>query len=243
MTSLVNQFPDVIAILPAAGIGRRMQTAFPKQYLTINEKTLLEYTIDILLYQPCVIKVIVAINPNDKWFHTLSVATNQRVQVVIGGKIRTDSVMAALRYAQGASWILIHDAVRPCLHKDDLYRLLAKITTCSDIGGILATPVRDTMKRSSMGTQIIDHTVERDNLWHALTPQLFSFKLLIACLEKVLSEGAVITDEASALEYCGYTPLIVQGRSDNIKVTYPEDLELAKFYLSQITHNSHQERI
>jgi 2-C-methyl-D-erythritol 4-phosphate cytidylyltransferase len=101
------------------------------------------------------------------------------------------------------------------------------------VGGILAAPVRDTMKRAEAGKQAIAHTVDREALWHALTPQLFPLELLRTCLERALREGATITDEASALEYCGYHPELVIGRSDNIKVTRPEDLALAAFYLTQ----------
>lgn len=121
----------------------------------------------------------------------------------------------------------------PCLHLTDLTRLLA-ITATSQVGGILAAPVRDTMKRASHGRADIDHTVDREALWHALTPQLFPLTLLRDCLLKAIEEGATITDEASALEYCGYRPELVSGRSDNLKVTRPEDLALAQFYLTQI---------
>lgn len=232
MTLSAGQFPDVISILPAAGIGSRMQGSFPKQYLTIRGKTLLEHAIGDLLLQPRVREVIVAISPDDRWFYTLPVAADLRVHVVIGGKTRADSVMAALRHAQQAAWVLVHDAVRPCLHQDDLCRLL-EVTTYSEVGGILATPVRNTMKRARAGTRLIAHTVERNDLWHALTPQLFSLRMLTSCLEQALAEGASITDEASALEYCGYTPLLVPGRADNIKVTYPEDFALAMLIFSQ----------
>ena len=151
-----------------------------------------------------------------------------------GGEQRADSVLAGLNKADGAHWVLVHDAARPCLHPDDLTRLLA-LTHTSEVGGILAAPVRDTMKRAAPGQCAIDHTVERQNLWHALTPQLFPLALLRSCLQRALNEGAVVTDEASALEYCGFHPELVDGRADNIKVTRPEDLSLAAFYLSRLT--------
>jgi 2-C-methyl-D-erythritol 2,4-cyclodiphosphate synthase len=119
----------------------------------------------------------------------------------------------------------VHDAARPCLHQDDLARLLA-ISETSKVGGILAAPVRDTMKRAEPGKLAIAHTVERVDLWHALTPQFFPRELLHNCLTRALKEGATITDEASALEYCGFHPELVEGRADNIKVTRPEDLSL-----------------
>ncbi len=236
---IAKAFPDVIAILPAAGIGSRMQNDCPKQYLTIGDKTLLEHAVEALLRQPCIRQVIVAVSAEDRQFARLSLTDNPRVSRVTGGKERADSVMAGLRQAQGADWVLVHDAARPCLHQDDLARLLA-ITAYSAVGGILATPVRDTMKRAGPGNSAIDHTVERQDLWHALTPQLFPLPLLKTCLSRALNDGAMITDEASALEYCGYQPLLVPGRSDNIKITRPEDLALAAFYFSQLQLPSRQ---
>ncbi|MCP1439866.1 2-C-methyl-D-erythritol 4-phosphate cytidylyltransferase [Erwinia persicina] len=226
---------EVIAVVPAAGVGSRMQAACPKQYLRINGKSVLEHAIDGLLAHPQVNQIIVAITPEDPWFFTLPVAKDPRVRWVAGGKERADSVLAGLQAAPEARWVLVHDAARPCLHPDDLHRLLA-ITATSRIGGILAAPVRDTMKRAEPGSPAIAHTVEREALWHALTPQLFPLELLRSCLQRALQEGASITDEASALEYCGYHPELIVGRSDNIKVTRPEDLALAAFYLTQL-HN------
>lgn len=224
---------EVIAVVPAAGIGSRMQAACPKQYLTIGQHTLLEHSIARLFSHPAIRQVIVALSPDDTQFASLPLARDPRVLSVIGGETRAESVLAGLRAAQNASWLLVHDAARPCLHPDDLARLL-KVRETSHVGGILAAPVRDTMKRGEPGIAAVAHTVEREDLWHALTPQFFPHQLLTACLTRALAEGATITDEASALEYCGYHPLLVSGRSDNIKVTRPEDLALAAFYLTQI---------
>lgn len=232
MTFVAAPFPDVIAILPAAGIGSRMGTSCPKQYLTIGGKTLLEHAVAALLQQPCIRRVIVVISATDRHFLRLPLAGDPRVSWAVGGQERAESVMAGLLRAEGADWVLVHDAARPCLHQDDLTRLLS-ITGYSTVGGILATPVRDTMKRAGVGGDTIEHTVARQDLWHALTPQLFPLSLLKACLSQALAEGALITDEASALEYCGYQPLLVAGRADNIKITCPEDLALATFYFTQ----------
>lgn len=228
-------FSQVIAVLPAAGIGSRMQADCPKQYLTIGHQTIVEHAIHALLRHSRITRVIVAISPEDQQFQTLPIARDPRVLVTQGGQQRADSVMAGLQLAGEAEWVLVHDAARPCLHADDLARLLA-ITEHSEVGGILAAPVRDTMKRAEVGQHAIAHTVERQDLWHALTPQLFPLALLKFCLQRALDEGATVTDEASALEYCGYHPLLVAGRSDNIKVTRPEDLALAAFYLTQLNH-------
>ncbi|WON76258.1 2-C-methyl-D-erythritol 4-phosphate cytidylyltransferase [Serratia sp. UGAL515B_01] len=235
MKHSVDSLPQVIAVLPAAGIGSRMQADCPKQYLTIGHQTILEYAIHALLRHPRITQAIVAISPEDHHFQSLPIAQDPRVTVTVGGNQRAHSVMAGLKLAGNAEWVLVHDAARPCLHADDLERLLA-ITDHSVVGGILAAPVRDTMKRSEACQSAISHTVERQDLWHALTPQLFPLALLKCCLQRALDEGATVTDEASALEHCGYHPLLVAGRSDNIKVTRPEDLKLAAFYLTQLNH-------
>ncbi|CAI1809964.1 2-C-methyl-D-erythritol 4-phosphate cytidylyltransferase [Serratia fonticola] len=235
MNPSVGSSPQVIAVLPAAGIGSRMQADCPKQYLTIGHQTILEHAIHALLRHPRITQVIVAISPEDQQFKMLPIASDPRVLVTEGGQQRADSVLAGLQLAGNAHWVLVHDAARPCLHPDDLERLLA-ITAHSKVGGILAAPVRDTMKRAQVGQNVISHTVERQDLWHALTPQLFPLELLKLCLQRALDEGATVTDEASALEHCGYHPLLVAGRADNIKVTRPEDLALAAFYLTQLNN-------
>ncbi|CNH86593.1 2-C-methyl-D-erythritol 4-phosphate cytidylyltransferase [Yersinia pekkanenii] len=224
--------PEVIAIVPAAGIGSRMQADCPKQYLTAGGKTIIEHAILSLLSHPRIQQIIVVIHPQDAQFSTLPIAQDPRISIVHGGEQRADSVMAGLQHAGQAKWVLVHDAARPCLHLDDLDKLLSIIGN-SKVGGILAAPVRDTMKRGAVGIQAIAHTVDRQDLWHALTPQLFPLELLKVCLSRALQDGAVVTDEASALEHCGYHPILVPGRSDNIKVTRPEDLALAAFYLTQ----------
>jgi len=231
---MASSCADVIAVVPAAGIGSRMQSDCPKQYLTIGDHTILEHAVASLLRHPRVGRVIVAVSPADNQFAALPLARDPRVMRVDGGRERADSVLAGLKMADGAAWVLVHDAARPCLHPDDLDALLA-ITAHSRVGGILAAPVRDTMKRGEPGKALIAHTVDRIDLWHALTPQLFPLELLRDCLIRALNEGATITDEASALEHCGYHPELVAGRGDNIKVTRPEDLALAAFYLTRLT--------
>lgn len=235
MTNIAGSFPDVIAVVPAAGIGSRMLSECPKQYLTIGAHTILEHSIASLLAHPAVTRVIVALSAEDTQFRQLAMAQDPRITAVTGGLQRADSVLAGLQAAGNAEWVLVHDAARPCLHADDLARLVA-IAATSRVGGILAAPVRDTMKRAEPGKTAIAHTVDRQGLWHALTPQFFPLELLRTCLLRALNDGATITDEASALEHCGYHPELVVGRSDNIKVTRPEDLALAAFYLTQLNN-------
>ncbi|MGO2306966.1 MAG: 2-C-methyl-D-erythritol 4-phosphate cytidylyltransferase [Providencia sp.] len=229
----------IVALIPAAGIGSRMNADCPKQYLQIAGKTIIEHTINALLLNPLIQCIIVVLSAEDDYFQQLEIAKETRIITVIGGKERADSVLAGLDFlAKNAdylnSWVLVHDAARPCLHQDDLNQIIQLATNKDCCGGILAAPVRDTMKRSVKIDQLIDHTVEREALWHALTPQFFPLLLLRDCLSKALKEKTIITDEASALEYCGYQPKLVVGRADNLKITQPEDLALAEFYLSRI---------
>lgn len=236
--SIIEANSQVVAIIPAAGIGSRMNADCPKQYLNVAGKTIIEHTIDALLLNPNVIRIVVVLSPDDDFFSQLTIAKNPRIVTVLGGKERADSVLAGLNYlAQDAAikdkWVLVHDAARPCLHQDDLQNII-QLAFKDCCGGILAAPVRDTMKRGLPTQDVIEHTVEREALWHALTPQFFPIQLLRNCLSKALDEHAIITDEASALEYCGYQPVLVPGRSDNLKVTRPEDLVLAEFYLSKM---------
>ncbi|MDX7997809.1 2-C-methyl-D-erythritol 4-phosphate cytidylyltransferase [Xenorhabdus sp. Reich] len=247
---------EIVALIPAAGIGSRMKSDCPKQYLDVAGKTIIEHTLAALLEHPRIQRIIVALNPADTQFEQLAIASESRITTVIGGEERADSVLAGLDYLAGLQtdksiWVLVHDAARPCLHQNDLDNLLQLIEQHTEsgnvCGGLLASPVRDTMKRmqpqpmtgtSTINHTVIAHTVDRNGLWHALTPQLFPLQLLRDCLIKSLAEQACITDESSALEYCGYCPVLVNGRADNIKVTQPEDLALAEFYLSRKSKES-----
>lgn len=217
------------AIVPAAGIGSRMGADCPKQYLTLAGKTILEHTLGCLLSHPAIARVIVALAPHDGWFEQLAVAADPRVLRVEGGIERAYSVLNALHVAEG-KWVLVHDAARPCLTHEDLDALIASAMVCD--GAILGSRVRDTMKRTDGAGNIVA-TVEREQLWHALTPQMFPAGTLKRALEEGLALGALITDEASAMERAGFTVKMVEGRADNIKVTRPEDLSLAELFLQQ----------
>ncbi|MGF1738979.1 2-C-methyl-D-erythritol 4-phosphate cytidylyltransferase [Photobacterium satsumensis] len=223
----------LIAVVPAAGVGSRMAADRPKQYLHIAGKTILEHTIDRLLQHPKVERVVVAISEHDPYFSTLPLADHPQVTRVDGGAERADSVFSGLAAIDDPdAWVLVHDAARPCLRQQDLDRLIIE-AQASEYGAILAAPVRDTMKRGN-GQKEIAVTVERSDLWHALTPQMFRAGQLKQALEKALADGAMVTDEASALEHCGMAPKLVTGRADNLKVTQPEDLVIAEFYLQHL---------
>ncbi|MCZ4370858.1 2-C-methyl-D-erythritol 4-phosphate cytidylyltransferase [Vibrio diazotrophicus] len=225
---------SIIAVVPAAGVGSRMQADRPKQYLKLVGKTVLEHTVSKLLAHPKVSKVVVAVSEDDPYFSTLALANHPQVIRVNGGKERADSVLSALNYIckhEVSEWVLVHDAARPCFTEQDVTRLI-ECAEIHSVGAILAAPVRDTMKRSDE-LQNIDHTVERSNLWHALTPQMFRTLPLREALIDGLASKANITDEASAFERLNLSPALVNGRADNIKITQPEDLALAEFYLSR----------
>lgn len=222
------------AVIPAAGAGRRMGSAVPKQYLPLAGRTVIDWTISKLLSHPAVDGVIVALSLEDAhWQHT-EYATHASVERVNGGAERCHSVFNALNAlsdkAAPEDWVLVHDAARPCVHHQDISKLIETVEKKQLIGGLLGMLVRDTMKRTNQLNQITT-TVERDQLWHAFTPQMFRLKTLQTALEDALTAGVQITDEASALEWAGYKPIMVEGQPDNIKITRPADLELAEFYL------------
>ena len=216
-------------VVPAAGVGSRMGACCPKQYLPLAGKFLIEHTLERLLSHPRIERVIVAIAPDDTFFATLAVASHPRVLVVSGGSERAASVLNGLERVE-SEWVLVHDAARPCVTHQDMDQLIHQGLACD--GAILGSRVRDTMKRSD-AAGFIHKTVDREQLWHALTPQFFRSQQLTVALKQGLACGAAITDEASAMELAGFQPLMVEGRADNIKVTRPEDLALAALYLAQ----------
>lgn len=227
---------NIWVIIPAAGVGRRMGSATPKQYLLLNDKPVLEHTLNIFMAHDAVSEIVVAVSKEDEYWATLSISNQKPVLLAEGGKERSDSVLNGLKYIESQvnddDWVLVHDAARPCLRKEDLSLLIDSLSTHS-VGGILAVPVRDTMKRAVAKTNLINKTVDRDDLWHALTPQMFRYKMLKDALEMALRKNQEITDEASAIELAGFQPKLIEGHADNIKITRPEDLELAAFFLRQ----------
>lgn len=227
------------AVVPAAGVGTRMGSQTPKQYLTLLDKPIIQHTLERLLAHEKISGVIVALGKADEYWDEISFKTDKPIIRVNGGTERCHSVLNALYEllklpANGYDvntddWVLVHDAARPCLRKDDIDTLIAEVEQ-SESGGILALPVRDTMKRQA-GDGTITETVDRKGLWHALTPQMFPLDKLRHAIEQSLNDGFLITDEASALEHSGEMPLLVHGHEDNIKITRPADLKLAEMYL------------
>jgi len=228
----VNSTSNIVAIVPAAGIGCRMNNQIPKQYLKIGSMTVIEHTLNKLLSHPKITQVIVVINREDVIFKTLAIALHDKIKVTIGGETRAESVLAGLHLLYDNQWALVHDAARPCVCHDDITQLIDIVLNAQQ-GGILATRVSDTIKRAYQNNDnIIEYSEDRNYLWAAATPQLFKANELKSCLQQALDNHMTITDEASAIEYCGGHPLLVECRRDNIKITRPEDLALATFYLT-----------
>lgn len=231
---MVNAFARYWAVVPAAGIGSRMRSDVPKQYLDLLGTPVLVHTISTLLSHTAIGHVVVAVSPEDERWQALPIAHHPRVSFVAGGSTRAASVLAGLMVlgerAAKHDFVLVHDAARPCLTLHDVNKLLTDVRQ-HPVGGILGVPVRDTMKIVDNGD--ISGTVDRERLWHALTPQMFRLGVLRDTLTDALAENARVTDEASAIEWAGYRPLMVAGRSDNIKITEPLDLALAAFHLEQ----------
>ncbi len=233
----MSQLPKIWAIVPAAGIGRRMGAEIPKQYLEIGGRTVLEITLGKLALLPLA-GMCVAVAENDTWFAGLT-HMPAMVQRVAGGDERAHSVLNALNWLteQGAidDWALVHDAARPCVHPRSLEQLLAE-TAYKNRGGLLAARVADTLKKSHADGRV--STLDRHNLWQAHTPQVFPIQTLQHALRQALADGAVVTDEASAVERLGLSPWLVEDSRANIKITQPEDLALAEFILQHQSQNA-----
>lgn len=232
------------AVIPAAGIGRRMQSVIPKQYLSLVGRPVLEHSIKTLLDNKNIRGLVIALQPGDGHWSQIVIESSKPVIITDGGSERADSVLHALQ-ALGRhedfderDWVMVHDAVRPCLRQRDIDRLITEVDADNN-GGLLALPVRDTMKRQQETATRVAETIDRDRLWHALTPQYFPADALHKALHGAMQAGQLITDESSAMELAGYSPRLVAGSEDNIKITRPDDLRLAALYLQAQQHTEH----
>jgi 2-C-methyl-D-erythritol 4-phosphate cytidylyltransferase len=221
------------AIVPAAGQGSRFGTALPKQYTPLLGRPVLSWTLAALLAESRIDGIVVPLSLGDTHWRDLPEFSNPRVRRCTGGVRREHSVANGLdaldRDARDSDWVLVHDAARPCLRRHDL-ELLFDTLDADVVGGLLAVPVSDTLKRDD-GNQRVGETVVRDRLWRALTPQMFRYGLLRRALGLCMERDRPVTDEASAIESLGLQPRLVRGRADNIKVTNPEDAALAEAIL------------
>ena len=231
-TNLRQNNRKIWAIVPAAGSGRRFSKTELKQYQVIQNQTVLAHTIARLNDLPLA-GYVLAVGGQDHYAQTLPLKNKHLSHFCLGGAERVDSVLNALRYleqfAQADDLVFVHDAARPCVTQQCLENLVT-IALNLNSSAILAIPVRDTLKFVE-NQQDINKTVSRDQLWQAQTPQISTFSKLKTAIETALANNIVITDEASALEYINEPVKVVMGRSDNIKITYPDDLELAKLIL------------
>ena len=209
----------------------------PKQYLQLLSRTVLEYSLQPFREHPLIKGIAVVVADNDEYWPTLALSGHSGIVTASAGRERCHSVLNGLRrigeIAADDDWVLVHDAARPCVTATDIDRLITGLRDHST-GGILALPVSDTVKQAGQDHGI-EATLDRERLWRALTPQMFRLGLLRDSIAAAMGDNLLVTDEAQALEYRGYRPGIVQGGPHNIKVSLPEDLALAEFFLTQQT--------
>ena len=222
--------PKYVALIPAAGVGARMAAGSPKQYLPINGKPMLRHTLEAFLSSPLISHTYVVVSAGDAYIDTI--LPEQGVTVLrCGGATRMESIRNGLHQLSTTlaehDWVLVHDAARPGLNAGLIERLIRE-TGEHPVGGLLALPVVDTVKRS-VADEVT--TVPRDSLWLAQTPQMFRHRLLLRALEAATDPNA-ITDDASAVEALGLAPKLVEGHPRNLKVTLPADIRIAEMYLA-----------
>ena len=207
-----------------------MAAAVPKQYLPLAGRTVIEWSLAPFLEQERTSGVVVVLAESDPRWSQTALAGHAKIITTTGGAERMDSVLAGLRVletrAAPRDWVLVHDAARPCLSSADLDRLIRELSN-DEVGGLLAAPVVDTLKRAD-DQQRVDRTVPREKLWRALTPQMFRFELLRRAMLNAIHNGICVTDEAQAVEALGLRPKLIAGDADNIKITLPEDLPRAE---------------
>lgn len=220
-------------VIPAAGIGNRMETAIPKQYLPISGKPMISYSIQTFFASLRIASIHLALSPEDYFWRNLDLAANSRLQLhYTGGETRAQTVLNTL-YAMKSQvdvddWILVHDAARPGLTLALLDTLLDSLENDA-VGGLLALPLADTLKQSNADDRV-KTTIPRDGLWQAQTPQMFRYRLLTNALENF---DGVPTDEAQAIEALGFEPKLVTGSLRNMKVTYPQDMALMELFIQK----------
>ncbi len=230
-------------VIPAAGSGRRFASPVPKQYAPLGSSTVIEHALGVFEADPDCAGIVVALAAGDAEWPAIASRRTRLIETAEGGDQRAHSVRNALRalanQVRDDDWIMVHDAARPCLHTTDI-ALLKRELAAHPVGGLLAVPLADTLKRAlEPGSQVthVDATIDRDGLWRAATPQVFRFGMLLRALDAALVSGRMPTDEAQAIEWSGQRPRLVAGRADNIKVTTGEDLALAGAILATRQEN------
>lgn len=212
-----------------------MQADVPKQYLVVKGKTILEHTLGHFYSHPRIAGLVVVVAPADNIWPTLEMSSYQKVISAVGGDERCHSVLNGLMTladkADLDDWVLVHDAARPCVHRQEIDRLIAGVSG-HDVGGLLGLPVKDTVKYVD-DSLMVRETVGHGNLWRALTPQMFRLRILMRCLQDAIAGGHLVRDEAQAVELGNLPVAMVEGFSDNIKITDKNDLAFAELYLSR----------
>ncbi|MBJ7549349.1 2-C-methyl-D-erythritol 4-phosphate cytidylyltransferase [Marinomonas ostreistagni] len=226
-------------IIPAAGVGKRMASTQPKQYLMLNGKTILDTTIEKFLEHPQIAGIAVGVSPDDEYWKQSEWAGNPQVVRFDGGQERSETVLNGLQVLMAIGVaddesVLVHDAARPLVTEAALTRIMAHT---GEQGALLAIPCKDTLKLAEEKRSTA--TVDRSVIWQAQTPQKFPLMALYQGIAAAMEEGIAITDESSAMELIGWQPDLVEGESCNLKITVPEDLVIAQALLSlQPTANS-----
>jgi len=223
------------AVIPAAGSGSRMGNSLPKQYLPLAGRPMIYHAVHTLCISPEITSVFVILSPEDReWLkHDWSEFSSKLIVFNCGGETRAMSILNGLKAASEESfidnddWVMVHDAARPCLSEELLRKLLDELSDDA-VGGLLAVPLSDTLKRGGTNNRV-QKTEPRKDLWQAQTPQMFRYKLLLDALCK--PDSLTMTDDASAVEALGLCPKLVLGDVSNIKITYPKDLVLAELIL------------
>ena len=218
-------------VVPAAGVGARMNGGVPKQYLPLAGISVLDRSLAALLKHPAMQGVVVALSARDDRWSGSAFARDARVLQCTGGRSRAESVTNALAELDGLAapddWVAVHDAVRPCLRTADLERLLREVAGA--VGAILVVPIADTLKQVTGGH--VERTLDRDCIMRAVTPQVFRYAPLRAAMESAVARGDAVTDEAGAMERAGHPVKAVVGDAGNLKITYPDDLRYAEVSL------------
>ncbi len=226
-------------IIPAAGVGNRMANVLPKQYIALGGKPMISHSIQVFFNHPHIAAIHVALNPEDDFWRSLTLEPESRLHLhYTGGNTRAETVLNTLHAIEAKlnadDWILVHDAARPGLTHTLLDALINRLENDA-VGGLLALPVTDTLKKSA-ADNLVEKTIARADLWQAQTPQMFRFSTLKNALTQF---GKSVTDEAEAIEALGLKPTLVQGELRNLKVTYPQDLIL----LQALFESEHKELI
>ena len=224
-------------VVPASGIGQRMNSRIPKQYIKLgNDLTILDQSLEVMLSNEIISGFVVALDKKDTHFKSSQFAKDSRlISIASGGKERFNSVFNALsaldQTAKPSDWVLVHDAVRPCIKKEDVVKLMDEVAD-DQVGGILSTRVFDTVKQKNNNGLVL--TIDRQKLHLAQTPQMFRYGILKEAVEKAVERNLHITDESEAVERLGYSIRIVDGSSSNIKITTQKDIDLANYFLKQL---------